>query len=89
MTRNFRVAFNFADSPDFRDALATAQARLEERTTSPMVTSGASVSAAPNEKQLRIGESGQFADDNAEYPEAIEDRATKVLDFQDYFEGMA
>lgn len=87
--QDLRVAFRFADSPDLYDALETAQARLEERTTSPMVTSGSSVSAAPNEKQLRIGASGKFADDNAKYPGEVENRAESAARFRDIYEGLA
>jgi hypothetical protein len=80
------VAFKFADSPDFHEALSVAQARLQDKTSAPMVTSASSPSAAPDQSQLKVGEAGQFADDNEQFPGAVEDRAMAALNFRDYFE---
>ena len=77
------VAFDFAGSPNFREALAQADAALREKANDPMLaTSAGAASKPPGADQRRVGSAGEFSEDFAQYEPEIMDRAQQAWDFE-------
>jgi hypothetical protein len=80
------LAFDFAASPEFGNALARANAEIRSRQGDPPVAmiGGASVQR-PAEEQEAVGENGAFARDVEEFGDAVWNRANAAKAFNDIY----